>query len=263
MSNPLEKHHHFPGNSRNGSHYRVGQEVLHRPTQKQQAWLVVYADLITVILTFFVLLQSLSIIDPIKFDLFTNRERIVQEIPFDERLKIVEEDEAIISRVRLLALEKEEARKARVNRLFKRIKRDIYHSGIKHLVVASVDERFTQVTLRIKSALLFGSGEGEIGTEGALIVEKLARIISKHAAVFTNVEGHTDNQPIRTPRYASNWELSSARAINVLKHMIAHGVNPKQALATGFGDEFPVANNGTEKGRAANRRILLHLSYEG
>jgi chemotaxis protein MotB len=228
---------------------------------RQQAWLLVYADLITVLLTFFVLLQSLSTIDPIKFDLFTKGETDARVIPYDERLRLVEEDEAVISKKRLQMLQREELRRKRVERLLKRVQADLTERGLQHLVAVESDQKATRVTLQVKSSLLFNSGEGKIRGSAALVVDKLGRMVARYRSIATTIEGHTDNRPIRTRQYASNWELSTARAVNVLKRMIAAGVAASSILATGYGDEQPVADNDSEAGRAANRRILIHLRY--
>jgi chemotaxis protein MotB len=76
------------------------------------------------------------------------------------------------------------------------------------------------------------------------------------------IEGHTDNTPVSTPQYPSNWELSTARAMTVLRYFVAKDyVIPRKIEAVGKGPYFPIASNDTPEGRAANRRVEIYLSY--
>lgn len=231
------------------------------PKENQQAWLMIYSDLVTVILAFFVLLQSLSTIDPEKYEIFTAGE-VHEEIVLDERLEIVEKNEAIITKKRLAQLLKDEAMRKRVQKLLRRVKKDLKGGGLSHLVAAKADENLTMVTLRIKSSLLFKSGKGKIRSGADIIIDKVSRMVVGYPNVKVNIEGHTDNVPINTPKYSSNWELSASRAVNVLQRMIENGIETHDITATGYGDSVPVNDNSTRKGRAANRRILIHLHYD-
>ncbi|MGB0237439.1 MAG: OmpA/MotB family protein [Cycloclasticus sp.] len=77
------------------------------------------------------------------------------------------------------------------------------------------------------------------------------------------VEGHTDNQPISTPRYLSNWELSSARATSVTRYLIGRGISPTRLSAIGYADTRPIVSNNDEVGRGKNRRVALVLRVAG
>ena len=90
--------------------------------------------------------------------------------------------------------------------------------------------------------------------------EELASPLYKQFNI--NVEGHTDDDPINTPRYPSNWELSSARAIAVLRLFVDRlNIDPQKLLATGYGEFHPVGGNETDLGRSKNRRIEIILVY--
>lgn len=114
------------------------------------------------------------------------------------------------------------------------------------------------VRLNIPNSILFGSGAADLQGRGPAVIKALAPILT--AGNFTvAVEGHTDNQPIATARYPSNWELSASRAAAVARVLIDDGVAPQRLEATGFADSRPLAENATEDGRKENRRVTLFL----
>lgn len=110
--------------------------------------------------------------------------------------------------------------------------------------------------VEIKNSILFASGSAQVST-GAL--ETLARIaeILREVPNRVQVEGFTDNVPINTPAYPSNWELSAGRAANVVHVLMNNGVRPDRMSAIGYGEYQPIADNGTEQGRNQNRRVVL------
>ncbi|XKH01887.1 OmpA family protein [Marinobacter nauticus] len=114
------------------------------------------------------------------------------------------------------------------------------------------------VNLRIGSEILFASGTATLSNDGMSQLEKLAPLLSETDYQLM-VAGHTDNIPISSPRYPSNWELSSARAGSVVRLFESQGISPARMQATGFADTRPLARNDTERGRARNRRVELVL----
>ena len=110
------------------------------------------------------------------------------------------------------------------------------------------------VTMGIASDLAFGVGSADLSVP---IQSFLARLIStmKNAKYNIAVEGHTDNIPIRSKLFPSNWELSSARASAVIRFLTQNGVQANKLRAIGYGDTRPIANNDSDAGRAKNRRV--------
>ncbi len=111
----------------------------------------------------------------------------------------------------------------------------------------------------MNSSLLFPSGDALPNDSAFGLLEKVAGIL----APFDNpirVEGFTDNLPISTDRYPTNWELSAARAGSVVRMLAADGVDPRRLAAVGYGEFQPIADNATEAGRARNRRVVLVIS---
>jgi chemotaxis protein MotB len=114
------------------------------------------------------------------------------------------------------------------------------------------------ITLRIDDNLLFASGDAQLTTNGKQVIESLVPTLEAFDGQIS-VEGHTDNIPISTARFPSNWELSTARAIAVLRHLIQSGVVDNRLRAIGYADTQPLESNDSVDGRAANRRVELLL----
>jgi chemotaxis protein MotB len=127
--------------------------------------------------------------------------------------------------------------------------------------VVSLQSSDKWIELSMRDSLLFGSGEAEPHYDAFPVMERIADILrDKDNAV--RVEGFTDDQPIRTSQYPSNWELSSARAAAVVRMLAGEGVDPARMAAIGYGAWQPVARNDTEEGRRRNRRVVLLISRD-
>jgi chemotaxis protein MotB len=116
------------------------------------------------------------------------------------------------------------------------------------------------VRFRIKSELLFSSGDSGLTPEGRELVDSLLPIFNLAIDHNIVVEGHTDNLPISTERFPSNWELAAGRAGSVVRHLENRGLNPTRLRATGFGETRPIAPNTTAQGQSTNRRVELILA---
>lgn len=115
-----------------------------------------------------------------------------------------------------------------------------------------------RVQLRVKDNILFPTAEAGLSGPGSALLARLADRLGDSDYRIT-VEGHTDNRPIRTWRYPSNWELSAARAAAVVRELIDAGIRPGRLYAVGLADTQPIAGNDTATGRAENRRVDLVL----
>lgn len=136
-------------------------------------------------------------------------------------------------------------------------------NGFEAKLVSSIEERGLVVS--IQDTLLFDSGSAVITPRAREILNKISTVLAS-APNYIKVEGHTDNLPIHTPQFPSNWELSVLRATNVVQIMATDGgVNPDRLSATGYGEYRPVATNNSEAGRARNRRVdlvILRSKYD-
>ena len=141
------------------------------------------------------------------------------------------------------------------------------HNGLQPHMAAldipgvSVSQGQEGVTLRIDDSLLFSSGEAVLTSQGQDVVESLIDALATFDGQIS-VEGHTDNIPIATARFPSNWELSAGRAIAVMRHLERQGVAISRMRAVGYADTQPMESNATPAGRAANRRVELLLRQQ-
>jgi type VI secretion system protein ImpK len=119
-------------------------------------------------------------------------------------------------------------------------------------------EDATSVRVRLRNEQLFASGSAEMTSQFKPLVAKLAGVLAQEAG-HIRIVGHTDNQPIRTARFASNWKLSEARALTVGRLLVSGGVDIKRIEIEGRADTEPLASNDTAEGRAANRRVEVLL----
>lgn len=118
-----------------------------------------------------------------------------------------------------------------------------------------------QINLQIPDSILFAAGTANLNEAGLPVLDRIAELL-KGSRYGVSIEGHTDNTPIRSLRYPSNWELSAARASAVLRYLIARGVPAERMRAIGYADTRPVAPNDNPASRAQNRRValVLHLA---
>lgn len=126
----------------------------------------------------------------------------------------------------------------------------------------SVAEGDRGITLRIDNNLLFASGQDRLTPRGRTVLQGLMETLLTFEGRIS-VEGHTDNIPISTKRFPSNWELSTGRAISVLRYLASAGLPEERLRAIGYADTQPLESNETSSGRAANRRVELLLTSGG
>ena len=123
-----------------------------------------------------------------------------------------------------------------------------------------------RLTVNIVDRVMFDSGEAVLKPDGEVVMRKIAAILQEHPKLAIHVIGHTDNVPIRPnaqSRFASNWELSTARALAAVHFLTERaGVDPRRVGAVGYGEFRPVADNATPEGRAKNRRIAITILPE-
>ncbi|ACI20276.1 MULTISPECIES: OmpA/MotB family protein [Thermodesulfovibrio] len=208
---------------------RVRKRNNNNEEENVHRWLISYSDFLTLLFTFFVALYALSSVDVTKAEKMTSSLRKVFKV-IDEPVSFEEDrNKAIIEDLRKLL-------------------NDISGINIKS------DARGIVITL--PDSLLFSSGSAELKPESTdaltRIAEKLKELPGKVA-----IEGHTDNIPISSSVYKSNWELSAARASSVLHFLLQRGLSPDRFLIAGYGEYKPVATNDTDEGRAKNRRVEL------
>jgi chemotaxis protein MotB len=125
----------------------------------------------------------------------------------------------------------------------------------------TVNMRDGKVYVSMSDKLLFKSGSPDVETKGKEALKKLAEVLNKNSDVSIAIEGHTDNVPIKTAVFKDNWDLSAARATNVVRLLTnEYGMDAKKLTAAGKGEFSPIADNSTTEGKAKNRRTEIVLS---
>ena len=144
-------------------------------------------------------------------------------------------------------------RLAEYNSMLKQLKSMIDSGKLKVRIVRG------KMVIELPEAVLFPSGSAKLKKEGVRVLAELGPVLASLKDRMFQVGGHTDNKPIRTKRFPSNWELSGARAIDVTKLLVEYGVPGTRVSAAAYAATQPVADNGTKEGRALNRRIEIAL----
>jgi len=126
----------------------------------------------------------------------------------------------------------------------------------------AITELKGKLTVDVLDKILFASGEAEVKPEGLAVLQRVIDILKNVKDKAIRIEGHTDNVKIGgalARKYATNWELSAARAINVTRYLQKQGIDPALLASVAYGEYKPLADNGTSEGRAKNRRIAIIL----
>lgn len=145
----------------------------------------------------------------------------------------------------------------RLNTFYESLRAYIEEEGLSDKLAVTKKEGDV-VLLRMSDSALFESGRADITKQSEQLLSNIANIFEQYDDVIkmVRIEGHTDNRPINTRQFNSNWELSTSRAVNALRHLLENGVlTPEQFSAVGYSEFYPVAENDTVEGRAKNRRV--------
>jgi chemotaxis protein MotB len=132
------------------------------------------------------------------------------------------------------------------------------HHGLSSYVKPTIEPRGLVINL-LTDKLLFASGEATLSSSSYPLLQKIASLLQIDRVHPIAVEGNTDDVPIDTAAFPSNWELSSARASTIVEFLVANGVLPHRLSAIGYADQHPIASNATAEGRAENRRVAIVL----
>jgi chemotaxis protein MotB len=116
-----------------------------------------------------------------------------------------------------------------------------------------------RMVLRLSNDVLFDSGRSELKPEGKRALSQVAAVLATIPARRFQVAGHTDNEPIRRSPYKSNWDLSTARALEVTSFLIVRGIEPRALSAAGYGEFDPADTNDNAAGKSRNRRTEISL----
>ena len=210
-------------------------------------WVVTFGDMMSLLLTFFVLLLSFSSMEASKFKIIAGYMREAFGVQTSENYSGVPMGTTILSTdVRTNDDPAEELQ------LVRAIRRELDKAGVTKQATVEVTER--GVAVRLKGEVLFAAGRAELKQDSTVLLGGIAEIAAERPGVV-EVEGHTDDVPISTTRYPSNWELSGARAGRAARFLIQQGVPAARVKAVGYADTRPLAPNDSSESRARNRRV--------
>lgn len=223
-------------------------------------WMTTYSDLMTLLLVFFVLLYSFSVIDVKKFERFVvsfqgvgvlNRGAEPLDKPAEHTYEVPSKQQETLQDISkpdpLYEIYLEIQQYLEANDLDVKIKVRYSKSGL---------------ALEINDEILFASGKADLKPEAIKILKDLSGFMKELPYVFS-IEGHTDNRPIHNAEFDSNWELSATRAVKVVRYLTEDlNLDPRKFCAVGHGEYRPVAPNDTPENMAKNRRVTIFISRD-
>ena len=259
------------------------------PAPGAPAWTATFGDLMNLLLCFFVMLFAMSTVDSEKFkaiaESFSKTFSIFeggatsigdgllisngvsqlndldQYVNNTGKTEEGKDDPEKIDNYTEMKDKLEEAQLNESEQLAEKIDESVAESNMADKIDITFTSQYVQLTL--KGALLFDSGKTEIRAEAVPVVDKVGRILESYAGNVIEIEGHTDNVPMHSAKYANNSELSCGRALAVYDYLISTtNLDPSKIKYAGRGEYVPVADNSTEEGRAKNRRVEIRIYHD-
>lgn len=251
------------------------------------AWMATFSDLMNLLLCFFVLLFSMSSIDEAKYEelvvslsnsfsifsgggsaigegtLISNGVSQLNELDdYYNDMGKASEDEETSEGDPLEEYKKQlsDEQKAKTEEIYDELSGIVEEKQIVDKVSLGMDEHYQYVKISLSGAILFESGQADFLSDARPVLSKVGDILKLYDDSQIKIEGHTDNVPMTSGKYADNMELSTARAISVWKYFVNQkGLDPKTLEASGKSQYSPVAKNDTASGRAKNRRVEIKI----
>lgn len=209
--------------------YRVEDD---NEDEDEGGWQDSYSDLMTDLLAVFVILFSLAMMNQA---IVVYKQKQASSAPIEQILPYEESH----------------------NSIFESIKAYINEEGLSEQL-SVIDQGNNMILLRAESSIFFDSGRADIKAESEQILDNIAQIMKEYlpSIKMVRIEGHTDNRPMNNKQFASNWELSTTRAVNVLRRFLeVSRLKAEKLSAVGYSEFHPIADNATEDGKAQNRRV--------
>ncbi|MES2150404.1 MAG: flagellar motor protein MotD [Pseudomonadota bacterium] len=235
----------------------MARKKFEEQPENHERWLISYADLITLLFAFFVVMYAISVVNEGKYRMFSDA--LGSAFGGRSNAQPQNETQPAINLPNIVAKKRAEAMRREKERLSR------LASDLKSTLAPLVKEgkvRVTQnsrgVSVEINASVLFDPGEAALTAESNQALRALA-VLLKSDPHAVQVEGHTDNTPIRNLQFPSNWELSAVRASSVVRLFTDSGVAPERLTVVGYGSNISVATNDTPEGRARNRRVAVTI----
>lgn len=212
-------------------------------------WMITFSDLMSLLLTFFVLLFSMSNISADKFDNVAASFQSVLSGSNSE--SILDGHDGILELSEVLTRNEE---------MYKKVSEYVGNESLGSNVSVSMNRK--GVFVELKEAILFEPGRADLKAEGIEVLQQLKGLINE----FDNeimIEGYTDDVPMSSARYPTNWELSTARAVSVVRYLIdVENIDPERLSAVGYGEYRPIVANDSLENRASNRRVNILIIFD-
>lgn len=233
-----------------------------------ERWLVSYADFITLMFAFFVVMYSLSSLNEGKY-------RIMSEslmMAFQNPSAVIKQRPEVAAGQKIITIQQSapvirkpvpDVRSRQQEQKLKGIAKDVMK--VMDPLVKEGQVKITQsergVAIEINASVLFSSGEAKLAPASIKVLTAMGQVLTE-VDNPVQVEGYTDNVPIKSTVFPSNWELSAARASSVVRLFVENGVNPERLVAVGYGENHAVDSNDNAEGRARNRRVTVMILNE-
>ncbi|NEU30005.1 flagellar motor protein MotB [bacterium LRH843] len=218
-----------------------------------ESWLLPYADMLTLLLAVFIVLYAVGMVDSQKY------QQLI--ISFNETFQgkmQIDVSDGLVDPAQSEATHATRQEQQDLKKLQDEIDAYIKENQLSFNLATKLTE--DGLLLTILDDALFYSGSADVRTDAGQLAKKIAELLITDPPRKIVVAGHTDNVPISTAQFESNWDLSSQRALNFMKILLEHEKsNPRNFSATGYGEYHPVATNETEEGREKNRRVEVHI----
>jgi chemotaxis protein MotB len=242
--------------------------------QEVGRWLISYADFITLLFAFFVVLYSISQVSASKYKILSQSLEGIFDTQVKSNDPIAIGDPSLSltpitgDDVEQPELDSDSDESSKIDsenfatsEEFKDLEKGL-QASLGDLIdqeLAEINSDANWINIVLKSALLFPSGSDTLNIESEPLMEEVAKHLNSNLQMIL-VHGHTDNIPIRTEKFPSNWELSSARGVAVVRKLQNFNVQPNRLSVEGHGEYQPIADNSTAQGRRENRRVVISIS---
>ncbi|TDI83726.1 MAG: flagellar motor protein MotB [Caldithrix sp.] len=218
------------------------------------AWMATFADMMTLLMCFFILILSFSSMELDKFKMaMGSLQGALGTLGVQK--KLLPDQSWFSPNTQNTDQIKENSILDHIEKMREQIKKE----GLEDKI--SIEEEGGEVYIQMKDDMMFHSGKAELKPTYFNLLSLIAKTFLADAKQI-RVEGHTDNIPIQTKEYQSNWELSIQRALNVVRYFVNHeNIHPAKLIIAGYGEHKPIAANDSPSNRAKNRRVLLNVKY--
>ena len=236
------------------------KSITENSGQSTSGWLTTFNDLVTLLMVFFVLVFATSSIDTGKISTLKNfLQSGLGIFPEGKQFGTPEDKISVVNDKLHFSARKRESFSEK-DEIVREIEDFIVDADLFQDVKVTYIE--SGISFSLANHILFGTGSAVLNPAGAAVFDRIAAII-RTAPCPVRIEGHTDNVPINTALFPSNWELSTARALYVVKYLIRMGrIEPQRFSAVGYGESKSVFPNDTPEHRAGNRRVEIVMETE-